>query len=448
MRFRDIIETATSGATSAGNIASVPNPHLSPGPARGKKSYTGSPGRSGTKAPPQPKPKTQKPSDNALDMKGVSVFGAPIKRVSENNEPYKQNKKLKESISYETTIRAIINELESIRQLYVSLHAMADNWFNKFGTLKNGFHRNAAGRKKIWFENFYFGKMSRELHDLSRYVSKEGAVNAEKNIKEILSNLTPSTVIIDIIQITMLAGNTLKEQRLVNFSKSLSKIYSEYDDLISDLDAKSDEDEDEQIQKPKKSNVAGQQNAQVEVIVNNILQELPANVRGEIRNAIARSPNKLQALQQELTRRNINLNTPRSESTNWYNTNDDVDQITEDLKKWFRGEWIRSNSNGKIQNKKSTSGEPLGELKCWSGYRRVKGIPAGAPGSCKKKTKESAHKCPNCGGELVSEEMVNEKKDACYYKVKSQYKVWPSAYAGGALVRCRKKGAKNWGSKK
>ena len=39
------------------------------------------------------------------------------------------------------------------------------------------------------------------------------------------------------------------------------------------------------------------------------------------------------------------------------------------------------------------------------------------------------------------------KKDACYSKVKSRYKVWPSAYASGALVKCRKVGAKNWGNK-
>lgn len=79
MKLKDILEQATAGATSAGNIASVVNPHLSPGRARGKKSYTGSPGRSGTKAPPQPKPKKQKPTDNALD-KDVSIFGAPLKR--------------------------------------------------------------------------------------------------------------------------------------------------------------------------------------------------------------------------------------------------------------------------------------------------------------------------------------------------------------------------------
>jgi hypothetical protein len=45
---------------------------------------------------------------------------------------------------------------------------------------------------------------------------------------------------------------------------------------------------------------------------------------------------------------------------------------------------------------------------------------------------------------------IDEKagtKDACYHKVKARYSVWPSAYASGALVKCRKAGAKNWGNK-
>jgi len=45
------------------------------------------------------------------------------------------------------------------------------------------------------------------------------------------------------------------------------------------------------------------------------------------------------------------------------------------------------------------------------------------------------------------EQELDEKQDACYNKVKSRYKVWPSAYASGALVQCRKKGASNWGNK-
>jgi hypothetical protein len=75
MKIRELLETATAGSTSSGNIGSIANPHISPGSARGKTSYLGKPGGpGGTKAPPQPKPKKQKPTDNALDMK-TSLFG-------------------------------------------------------------------------------------------------------------------------------------------------------------------------------------------------------------------------------------------------------------------------------------------------------------------------------------------------------------------------------------
>ena len=64
-----------------------------------------------------------------------------------------------------------------------------------------------------------------------------------------------------------------------------------------------------------------------------------------------------------------------------------------------------------------------------------------------KKRKEDPN--PNRSGEakmVVQKEAAGEK-DACYKKVKSRYKVWPSAYASGALTRCRKVGASNWGNK-
>jgi len=48
----------------------------------------------------------------------------------------------------------------------------------------------------------------------------------------------------------------------------------------------------------------------------------------------------------------------------------------------------------------------------------------------------------------LQEKKKSGKKDACYHKVKSRYDVWPSAYASGALVKCRKVGAANWGTKK
>jgi hypothetical protein len=66
----------------------------------------------------------------------------------------------------------------------------------------------------------------------------------------------------------------------------------------------------------------------------------------------------------------------------------------------------------------------------------------------KYNVKESQRtQCPECGGAAYEDRVLAEKQDACYHKVRSRYKVWPSAYASGALVQCRKKGAANWGNK-
>ena len=63
------------------------------------------------------------------------------------------------------------------------------------------------------------------------------------------------------------------------------------------------------------------------------------------------------------------------------------------------------------------------------------------------KINEMHQTCPECGGPAFTDLILAEKKDACYYKVKASAKVWPSAYASGRLVQCRKKGAANYGNK-
>ena len=86
MKIRDIIsEVASVGATSAANIATVASPHIAVGPDRFKKSYTGSPGKSGTKAPRLPKvvqPKkkdgTAKGAQTGKLNPNVSLFGGPL----------------------------------------------------------------------------------------------------------------------------------------------------------------------------------------------------------------------------------------------------------------------------------------------------------------------------------------------------------------------------------
>lgn len=83
MRINEIVikEQATAGATSAGNIATVTSPHVAIGPDRFKKSYHGSPGKSGTRAPRIPKAYNPKKADGtakgAHELPGTSLFGGP-----------------------------------------------------------------------------------------------------------------------------------------------------------------------------------------------------------------------------------------------------------------------------------------------------------------------------------------------------------------------------------
>jgi len=63
-----------------------------------------------------------------------------------------------------------------------------------------------------------------------------------------------------------------------------------------------------------------------------------------------------------------------------------------------------------------------------------------------KKRREDPNPNRSGAAKIVTQEEAGEK-DACYKKVKSRYSVWPSAYASGALSKCRKVGAANWGNK-
>jgi hypothetical protein len=148
---------------------------------------------------------------------------------------------------------------------------------------------------------------------------------------------------------------------------------------------------------------------------------------------------------------------------------DGVEQLDENLNKWFKEKWVRFGPDGKIRGACARGDDSEGKPKC---LPQKKAQNLGKKGrkyaaskkrredpnperrgkaknvATKKKTNEDIpfNECPSCRGPIVHESMMNEKQDACYHKVKSRYKVWPSAYASGALVQCRKKGASNWGT--
>jgi hypothetical protein len=65
-----------------------------------------------------------------------------------------------------------------------------------------------------------------------------------------------------------------------------------------------------------------------------------------------------------------------------------------------------------------------------------------------KGAKVPAYKTEEVVAEADKKGSGSGTKDACYHKVKASAKVWPSAYASGRLVQCRKKGAANYGNSK
>jgi hypothetical protein len=125
-------------------------------------------------------------------------------------------------------------------------------------------------------------------------------------------------------------------------------------------------------------------------------------------------------------------------------------ELAEDLKKWFKEKWVRFGPDGKIRGDCARGNSKEGKPKCLPQAKAQALGKKGRASAAAKKRREDPD--PERRGPAknvatkVREQELDEKQDACYHKVKSRYKVWPSAYASGALVQCRKKGAANWGT--
>jgi len=136
------------------------------------------------------------------------------------------------------------------------------------------------------------------------------------------------------------------------------------------------------------------------------------------------------------------------------------------LRKWFKGSkskdgkpgWVNVVTGGTCASDEPGEGTPkcvssekrasMTKVERLSAARRKK---AADPGQQSKSGASTPTYVPTDKPEM-NEETDNKgkgsgTKDACYTKVKSRYSVWPSAYASGALVKCRKVGAANWGNK-
>jgi len=142
------------------------------------------------------------------------------------------------------------------------------------------------------------------------------------------------------------------------------------------------------------------------------------------------------------------------------------------LHKWFKGSkskdgkggWVNVVTGGTCASDEPGEGTP----KCVSSAKRASMTKAERLSAARRKKKADPGQQQKSGAAKPTYVATDKKKmkkeeveiiegkdkkgkgsgtkDACYHKVKSRYSVWPSAYASGALVKCRKVGAANWGN--
>jgi len=237
---------------------------------------------------------------------------AAKKPAAKKKKAVEPEQELSESTSLPTTLKAIINDIgEPVGMVYDTLKFMAKKYHDNHGTMK-GFGMVAAGVGGRWIQKFYVGKLHNELYDLCKYNTRrtvdlqqylkgreiKGKIELERSFKNISQELPP---------ILAKIGNYLNSEQLVKSSQRWMQRRDEYENYVNSLE--DDEFDNEPVIKHKapKNPTVGQQHSQVDQIVNQVLSKVPNKVAGEIRNAIARNPNKLQALQAELQKRNINV---------------------------------------------------------------------------------------------------------------------------------------------
>ncbi len=131
------------------------------------------------------------------------------------------------------------------------------------------------------------------------------------------------------------------------------------------------------------------------------------------------------------------------------------ESVNEDLRKWLNQEWVRFGPDGEIRGKCARDSDKEGKPKCLPKSKAQSLTKKERAAAARRKRREDpnpdrkgkAKNVKTLKEDVLTEEqmLLFEKKDACYYKVKSRYKVWPSAYASLALSKCRKVGADKWG---
>lgn len=195
--------------------------------------------------------------------------------------------------------------------LYRRLGQMAEQFEYNNGPIGDEAHKNPqkfkfiiGSQKSQWYNSVFFEQLKPSLYKLLQTLPKQLGqelgqfLNSDGKFSSIEESLIP---------ILLKIGKTSGLTALANGATAAMDAKNSFDKKVHELWNDTTAQYDDDVPAAPKDNIVGQQNAAVNNIVNDVLSRLNRNVAGEIRNAIARSENKLQALQQELARRGIRM---------------------------------------------------------------------------------------------------------------------------------------------
>ena len=246
----------------------------------------------------------------ATMQKALQVFQSPAwkKMIADLTALVKKaeaQQGVTEGTSIESTLRAVINDIgEPVTNVYDTMKFQAKKYMENHGELDRGFRMVAAGIGGRWVQSMYVGRLQNELYDLCKYNTRRTVelqqflrgveADGELEMKRSFGNIAN-----ELPRILAKLGQHLNAPQLTKNANRWMQNKAAYEEYIANLELEDDYDEPAVAKSPKNPAI-GQQRSQVEDIVNDILSKLPKKIAGDIRNAIARSPNKLQALQAEL----------------------------------------------------------------------------------------------------------------------------------------------------
>ena len=212
------------------------------------------------------------------------------------------------AISYDVVLNGLKADLGAeLPVLYHKLKLMAESYVVKNGSLKN-FKLVAGAEGGRWMSKFYEG-LARRLSALRKYnfitttpdLDDFLALSPQRKTFSEVTRELPD-ILLDLIRLNLKRGMSPDKARQL---KELGAIINDwiaardsYLDKLRELKSQyPEEDEDEPAPKPvKKDQLSGSQNAAANAAVEQALKDLPKDMAGKVRNALARYPNKLQAL--------------------------------------------------------------------------------------------------------------------------------------------------------